>query len=455
MDGRILLLVVVALGLLLLRPQLRERIDDVVLRCSDTTGFEYDAERNRYYCAEDKRVVTGGCPAGFTVDPTTPTLCRNAAGQTQANPYQCPETFSPYGETECIQFLPSSCPAGTRELPLESKEGVKSIGCVPSSMESYGVMTATETAWPCESDLDYKVVGLTGQSTQCVRRGPAAASGSGPSVSAPPIAPERPESQGGSTIVVPRQLTSEEERAGILPYDDAEADRIFNLSQTAKAQMISRMQQEAPANAEVWARAILVGLVSGFYTNVYSTLSRPIQESDITSAVDSMPDRIALPDQKEGIKDLLRKYFMGPAASQGPKPRKPLSYPELSAAYQTKLAEYQTRVATALASNNAAALPAIRTLNAEITQLLEDMLTSLDPLRQDTDVTRRQREELVAVLAQLERDSVGLKATSDSMGRLRRIRDLQRGVTEHDLKLYGVLFAAGCLAVFVIAMTKS
>jgi hypothetical protein len=149
------------------------------------------------------------------------------------------------------------------------------------------------------------------------------------------------------------------------------------------------------------------------------------------------------------------KYYMGAAATQGPTLQQPKSYPELDALYKAKLAEYQTKVATALQTNDISALPAIRTLNAEISQLLEQMLTSLDPLRQDTEATRRQRDELVAVLAQIQREQSGLRDDKDSFGRVRRIREMQQGVKESDLKLYAVLFVSACIAVFVIALSKS
>ena len=141
--------------------------------------------------------------------------------------------------------------------------------------------------------------------------------------------------------------------------------------------------------------------------------------------------------------------------SPGPTLQQTKSYTELNAEYRIKIAEYQSKVATALATNDATALPAIRALNQQISKLLDDMLSSLDPLRQDTATTQAQREELAAVLAQIERDYTGLRDSTDSMTLLRRIREGEARPSMKDLKLYSVLFAAGCVALFVIAMSKS
>jgi hypothetical protein len=247
--------------------------------------------------------------------------------------------------------------------------------------------------------------------------------------------------------------------AGRFAYSDAEVDRIVNLSQTAKTQTQSRAMQ-LPIEAsqrEYLLKMQLTGVVGRFYEEVYSTLTRPVQESDLDAFLTRIlqPPTDLLPEQRAGLKELLQRYYMGAAASQGPSYQPPKSFSELSTEYQLKLAQYQEKVSRALETNDATALPAIRALNQEIRGLLEQMLTSLDPLRQDTDVTRRQREELAAILGQIERDYTGLQNSKDSMTLLRRIRASQAGPSTQDVKLYAAMFLAGCLAVFVIAMSRS
>lgn len=213
---------------------------------------------------------------------------------------------------------------------------------------------------------------------------------------------------------------------------------------------------------EFWLKSLLTGVVAGFYTEVYSTLTRTVQESDVDAyltrgfeSLQNTPNPPFVPEQRAGLKELLMRYYTGAAAAQGPSYQPPKTFAELDAEYQTKLGQYQAKVAAALASNDATALPVLRALNQEIRKILEDMLTSLDPLRQDTDVTRRQREQLALVLGQIERDYTGLQDAKDSMTLLRRIRQDQAGPSKQDVKLYAVMFAAGCLALFVIAMSKS
>lgn len=247
--------------------------------------------------------------------------------------------------------------------------------------------------------------------------------------------------------------------AGRFAYSDAEVDRIVNLSQTAKTQTQSRIM-ELPIEAsqrEYLLKQQLTGVVGQFYEEVYSTLTRPVQESEIDAFLTHIlqPPTDLIPEQRAGLKELLQRYYMGAAASQGPTMEAPKTYAQLNTEYEAKLAEYQTKVTEAIRTNDASALPAIRTLNEQISRLLEQMLTSLDPLRQDTSVTRQQREELVAVLAQIEREYGGLKESSDSMDKIRRIREAKSGTPVQDLKLYTLAFAVGCIALFVIAMSKS
>jgi hypothetical protein len=247
--------------------------------------------------------------------------------------------------------------------------------------------------------------------------------------------------------------------AGRFAYSDAEVDRIVNLSQTAKTQTQSRAMQ-LPIEAsqrEYLLKQQLTGVVGRFYEEVYSTLTRPVQESDLDAFLTRIlqPPTDLIPEQRAGLKELLQRYYMGAAASQGPTMEAPKTYAQLNTEYEAKLAEYQTKVTEAIRTNDASALPAIRALNEQISRVLEQMLTSLDPLRQDTSVTRQQREELVAVLAQIEREYGGLKESSTSMEKIRRIREAKSGTPVQDLKLYTLAFAVGCIALFVIAMSKS
>lgn len=257
-----------------------------------------------------------------------------------------------------------------------------------------------------------------------------------------------------TTIKVPNL----ERSGGASLYSDAEMNRIQALSPTAYSQTVSALltQGNLQASADLLARDWMSQIVAQFYVDVYSTLPRPVQASDIDAFFPAIPVSIRPPpEMREAVKELLTKYYMSGSASQGPTLQQTKSYTELNAEYRIKIAEYQSKVSNALATNDATALPAIRALNQQISKLLDDMLSSLDPLRQDTATTQAQREELAAVLAQIERDYTGLRDSTDSMTLLRRIREGEARPSMKDLKLYSVLFAAGCVALFVIAMSKS
>ena len=105
----------------------------------------------------------------------------------------------------------------------------------------------------------------------------------------------------------------------VRPYDDTEMARIFNLSPTFKTWGLSATGLYPPgstaADKETYLTNATARIVKLFYDQVYRTLTRPVQASDIDTFVTSSLGMMG-PDAVPGLKDLLTKYYMG--GSSGP-----------------------------------------------------------------------------------------------------------------------------------------
>jgi len=117
---------------------------------------------------------------------------------------------------------------------------------------------------------------------------------------------------------------------------------------------------------------------------------------------------------------------------------------DLQTSYAAKLSEYDAKIAAALATNDASKLAEIRALNLEISALADQILTettrSLDPSGIES-----KRDELVATLGRIQQEYNGLSDASDTLERLRRIRENQ--TPRKEFNLYLALFFAVCLGI--------
>jgi hypothetical protein len=456
MHGRLLLLLAVALALLLLRPT-RERLEPTsTIKPPTVQTTESGTVRYTYDDTERERIISlipglldryqmfylqtfpeaANLPAAELA-----TTVKKSLVQTVADVYT--GTYA-------------SATAPLTAEQLESHPALPEWATPPDRRVRVDLLKAYFLNQPAESTTGGPPPGSPAAAAAAAAAATAAtaATGTSSSSTAGTGTAGTPNTADGS-IKVPDMTAMSR---GEMFYSDAEMNRIQTLSPTAYSQAVSFLvtDGQSASNAAITARIWLSGYVAEFYTNVYSTLTRPVQASDIDAFIPTISPPIRPPpEMRDAVKELLQKYYMGAAASQGPSYQPPKSFSELSTEYQLKLAQYQEKVSRALETNDATALPAIRALNQEIRGLLEQMLTSLDPLRQDTDVTRRQREELAMILGQIESDYTGLQDSKDSMTLLRRIRKSQAGPSTQDVKLYAAMFLAGCLAVFVIAMSRT
>lgn len=123
---------------------------------------------------------------------------------------------------------------------------------------------------------------------------------------------------------------------------------------------------------------------------------------------------------------------------------------DLRKQYTAKIAQYDAAVAAALATNDASKLAEIRTLNQEISNVLESMLADLT-MNGDDKTIGAQRSQLLANLNRIQRDYNGLSEKTDSLELLRRIREGETGASRDELMMY--LFGFFLICIGILAMS--
>ena len=125
----------------------------------------------------------------------------------------------------------------------------------------------------------------------------------------------------------------------------------------------------------------------------------------------------------------------------------PPSTADLHKQYVDKIAKYETTLQNALASNNQSKIPELQTLNQEMNQILEKLLAELNT---SPGKVRVQREELVTTLNRIQRDYNALKDNTDTLTRLRMIREGEEGASRKEFRFYLGIFFALCLGILAM-----
>lgn len=105
-----------------------------------------------------------------------------------------------------------------------------------------------------------------------------------------------------------------------------------------------------------------------------------------------------------------------------PPPAQPRTLSELTADYDAKSATYKRLIDEAVSTGNTSKMDQIRQLNVELSSLLEQMISTAEPGRRETQDVRHLRDELVTRLRAIQFDYNGLLQTTDELETLRRIR---------------------------------
>jgi FtsZ-binding cell division protein ZapB len=111
--------------------------------------------------------------------------------------------------------------------------------------------------------------------------------------------------------------------------------------------------------------------------------------------------------------------------------------------------EYESLIKQAVDAGDISQLPRLREMNAAIGKTLNDMIEQLTFLKRDTPQLKKDRDELVDKLRQIQNDYNGLLVNTDQLETLRRIRQQENGEAERQLRMYLFFFLAICLAIFI------
>ena len=118
---------------------------------------------------------------------------------------------------------------------------------------------------------------------------------------------------------------------------------------------------------------------------------------------------------------------------------------ELRVKYETQLKEYDSLVDSAIATNDTSQIAKLRSLNEAIAKTLNEMIEKLTFLKKETPSIKKERDELVARLTQIQKDYNGLLVTTDQLETLRRIRQQESTEANRQLYLYFGFFLLVCL----------
>lgn len=129
---------------------------------------------------------------------------------------------------------------------------------------------------------------------------------------------------------------------------------------------------------------------------------------------------------------------------------------ELRTQYEKQRKEYDDLVQRTLASNDASQISKLRDMNTAISKTLNEMIGKLTFMKKETSEIKRERDELVDRLRQIQRDYNGLLVNTDQLETLRRIRQQENGEADRLLYMYLFFFLGVCLAIllYLLFMTQ-
>lgn len=118
---------------------------------------------------------------------------------------------------------------------------------------------------------------------------------------------------------------------------------------------------------------------------------------------------------------------------------------ELRAKYERQLSEYDALVKIAIQTNDISQIPKLRTLNTQLSETLNKMIEKLTFMKKETPNIKTQREELLMRLREIQKDYNGLRADTDTLETLRRIRQQESAEANKQLYMMIGLFLIVCL----------
>lgn len=115
--------------------------------------------------------------------------------------------------------------------------------------------------------------------------------------------------------------------------------------------------------------------------------------------------------------------------------------------YETQVKEYDRLVDEAIKAGDVSQIPKLREMNAQLAQVLNDMISQLTFLKQNTPNLKKERDELIERLRQIQRDYNGLLVNTDTLETLRRIRQQESRESDRQLYWFLIFFMVVCIAI--------
>jgi hypothetical protein len=122
---------------------------------------------------------------------------------------------------------------------------------------------------------------------------------------------------------------------------------------------------------------------------------------------------------------------------------------ELRSKYEKQMEQYDTLVKQSLDTGDVSQLPKLRDMNAGLAKSLNEMIQQVTFLKKETPKMKKERDELIERLRQIQKEYNGLIVNTDQMETLRRIRQQESSETNRQMYLYLFFFLALCMAVLV------
>jgi type III secretory pathway component EscV len=131
---------------------------------------------------------------------------------------------------------------------------------------------------------------------------------------------------------------------------------------------------------------------------------------------------------------------------------------ELNKKYQDLERQYKAAAENALAETNAQAINTevnkLQAINIQIARVLEQMLTLVADVKNESGNLKIARDELTMKLTRIQRDYSDLNKETDRLETLRRIRQYEEVLADRSMYLYLGIFLGICLLLLLVILIK-
>ena len=129
---------------------------------------------------------------------------------------------------------------------------------------------------------------------------------------------------------------------------------------------------------------------------------------------------------------------------------------ELRTKYEKQMEQYETLMKQSLDASDISQIPKLRDMNTSLAKTLNEMIQQATFLKKDTPSLKKERDELIERLRQIQKEYNGLIVNTDQLETLRRIRQQENAEATRMLHMYLFFFLALCMAVlvYVLFMTQ-